>query len=81
MSVAQHRVGAVLITLPIFCEAHDSVDSVSTRSAVLFDAIVSIGYRAEDGFTSPTYRLLQSRVRDHMSNSLIKPSIPAIETV
>lgn len=48
---------------------------------MLFDAIVSIGCRAEEGFTSPLYRLLQSRVRDHITSSLIHTNTPAIETI
>ncbi|KAF1937038.1 hypothetical protein EJ02DRAFT_386375 [Clathrospora elynae] len=67
--------------VPIFCEDHDNIASVCSRSATLFDAIVSIGCRAEEGFTSPTYRQLQSRVRDHITNLLINTNIVTLEDV
>ncbi|KAL6704878.1 hypothetical protein ACN47E_007561 [Coniothyrium glycines] len=46
--------------VPIFCERNDTFASVSARSAILLDAVVSIGCRAEEGFTSPKYRQMQS---------------------
>ncbi|EMD85681.1 hypothetical protein COCC4DRAFT_180743 [Bipolaris maydis ATCC 48331] len=67
--------------VPIFCERYDTITSVSSRSAVLFDAIVSIGCRAEEGFNATIYRQLQSRVRDHITNLLINKSIPSIEDI
>jgi hypothetical protein len=67
--------------VPIFCERYDTISSVSPRSAFLLDAIVSIGCRAEEGFSSPTYRLLQSRLRDHLTNLLINATTPAIEDI
>ena len=67
--------------MPIFCHKHDTFASVSSRSAVLLDAVVSIGCRAEEGFTSPTYRQLQSRVRDHLTNLLINNTTPSVEDI
>lgn len=67
--------------VPIFCERYDTITSVSSRSAVLFDAIVSIGCRAEEGFNATIHRQLQSRVRDHITNLLINKSIPSIEDI
>lgn len=55
--------------------------SVSSRSAFLLDAIVSIGCRAEQGFSSPTYRQLQSRLRDHLTSLLIHASAPSLEDI
>lgn len=48
---------------------------------MLFDAIVSIGCRAEEGFNATIYRQLQSRVRDHITNLLINKNIPSVEDV
>ncbi|QRD03763.1 hypothetical protein JI435_163710 [Parastagonospora nodorum SN15] len=67
--------------VPIFCEKHDTIATVSSRSAFLFDAIVSIGCRAEEGFNSSTYRQLQSRLRDHLTNMLISASSPTFEDI
>ncbi|RMZ67859.1 FAD-binding domain [Pyrenophora seminiperda CCB06] len=67
--------------VPIFCEQHDSITSVSSRSAILFDAIVSIGCRADEGFNTPTYRQLQARVRDHITYLIINTSVPTIEDI
>ena len=67
--------------MPIFCERYDTLASVSSRSAFLFDIIVSIGCRAEEGFNSGTYRQLQSRARDHVTNLLIDTAVPSLEDV
>jgi hypothetical protein len=67
--------------VPIFCEKHDTIATVSSRSTFLFDAIVSIGCRAEEGFNSSTYRQLQSRLRDHLTNMLIRASSPTFEDI
>ncbi|KAH7379428.1 hypothetical protein DE146DRAFT_794064 [Phaeosphaeria sp. MPI-PUGE-AT-0046c] len=67
--------------VPIFCEKHDTLASVSSRSAFLLEAIVSIGCRAEEGLISPSYRLFQSRLRDHLTNLLINVSVPTLEDV
>lgn len=55
--------------------------SVASRSTFLFDAIVSIGCRAEEGFSSSIYRQLQSRLRDHLTGALINASNPSIEDI
>jgi hypothetical protein len=55
--------------------------TVSSRSAFLLDAIISIGCRVEEGFSSPTYRQLQSRSRDHLTSMLISASEPSIEDI
>ncbi|KAL1796770.1 hypothetical protein ACET3X_005310 [Alternaria dauci] len=44
--------------VPIFCEKTDTIASVSSRSPILFDAIVSIGCRADEGFDTTIYRRL-----------------------
>jgi hypothetical protein len=67
--------------VPIFCERHDTMASVSSRSAFLLDAILSVGCRAEEGLSSSTYRQLQSRLRDHLTSLLIKASIPSLEDI
>ncbi|KAF1847279.1 uncharacterized protein K460DRAFT_306294 [Cucurbitaria berberidis CBS 394.84] len=67
--------------VPIFCEKQDTIASVSSRSAFLFDIMVSIGCRSEEGFNSATYRQLQSRARDYVTNLLINTSIPSLEDV
>jgi hypothetical protein len=60
---------------------HDTIASVTSRSAFLFDGIVSIGCRAEEGFSSAKYRQLQSRLRDHLTNRLINTNVPTLEDV
>jgi hypothetical protein len=55
--------------------------SISSRSAFLLDAIVSVGCRAEEGFSSSTYRQLQSRLRDHLTSLLIKAGVPSLEDI
>jgi hypothetical protein len=67
--------------VPIFCERHDTMATTSARSAFLFDAIVSIGCRAEEGFSSSTYRQLQSRLRDHLTTMLISATAPTSEDI
>ncbi|KAF2118088.1 hypothetical protein BDV96DRAFT_569214 [Lophiotrema nucula] len=68
--------------VPIFCSRTDTMESVSTRSAFLFDAIVGIGCRAEEGFNSPIFRRLQMRLREHLSHALIySPSTPSLEDI
>ena len=54
---------------------------MSSRSGILFDAIVSIGCRAEEGFNTTIYRQLQARVRDHITNLLINTGTPSVEDV
>lgn len=55
--------------------------TISSRSSFLLDAIISIGCRAEEGFSSPTYRQLQSRLRDHLTSLLITASEPTLEDI
>ncbi|KAF2733373.1 C6 zinc finger domain-containing protein, partial [Polyplosphaeria fusca] len=70
------------LLVPIFSENVDTFESVASRSAFLFDAIVSIGCRAEEGFSSATYRLLQARLREHLTEILIDCSTRStLETV
>lgn len=65
----------------MFCEVYDTMPSVSSRSAFLLDAIISIGCRAQEGFTSLVYRQLQARLREHLSRMLIKTETPAVEDI
>ncbi|KAF2678894.1 hypothetical protein K458DRAFT_376031 [Lentithecium fluviatile CBS 122367] len=67
--------------VPIFCSNHVTLMRISSCSPFLFDSIVSIGCRAEEGFSSPTYRQLQSRVREHLTSLLIDSSVPSLEDV
>jgi hypothetical protein len=67
--------------VPIFCEKYDNIASVSSRSPVLFDAIVSIGCRADEGFNTKTYRRLQTRVRDHFTDMFLNTSAPTVEDI
>ncbi|KAF2819259.1 C6 zinc finger domain-containing protein [Ophiobolus disseminans] len=67
--------------VPIFCEKHDVIESVAARSAFLLDAIVSIGCRAEEGFSSQTFRQLQARLRDHLARLLINAISPICEDI
>jgi hypothetical protein len=65
----------------MFCEHYDTISSVSSRSPFLLDAIVSIGCRSEEGFSSSIYRLLQSRLRDHLASLLINTESPTPEDI
>ncbi|KAH6625555.1 hypothetical protein C7974DRAFT_337563 [Boeremia exigua] len=67
--------------VPIFSESSDVITSVATRSAFLFDAIVSVGCRAEQGFNSPVFRRLQSGLREHLTHLLITCEPPTLEAV
>ncbi|KAF1925636.1 C6 zinc finger domain-containing protein [Didymella exigua CBS 183.55] len=67
--------------VPIFSESSDVMASVASRSAFLFDAIVSVGCRAEQGFNSPVFRQLQSRLREHLTTLLITCERPNLESV
>ncbi|KAJ4985515.1 hypothetical protein SVAN01_08986 [Stagonosporopsis vannaccii] len=67
--------------VPIFSESNDVITSVATRSAFLFDAIVSVGCRAEQGFNSPVYRQLQSCLRGHLTHVLVACERPNVEAV
>ncbi|XPS80521.1 hypothetical protein M3J09_012474 [Ascochyta lentis] len=67
--------------VPIFSESNDVVTSVSSRSAFLFDAIVSVGCRAEQGFDSPSFRRLQSGLREHLTALLVNSEQPCLEDV
>jgi hypothetical protein len=67
--------------VPIFSESNDVITSVASRSAFLFDAIVSVGCRAEQGFNSPTFRQLQSGLREHLTSLLITCEQPSLEAV
>ncbi|KAF2852577.1 hypothetical protein T440DRAFT_497599 [Plenodomus tracheiphilus IPT5] len=67
--------------VPFFCQRKDTFDSVSARSHFLFDAVISIGCRAEEGFDSIAYHQLQSRLRDHLTNLIIHSEQPKVEDV
>lgn len=67
--------------MPIFSEPKDTANSVFSRSSFLFDAIVGIGCRAEQGLESVMFRQIQSRLREHLTNLLVNISVPPIEAV
>jgi len=67
--------------VPIFSESNDVIASVATRSAFLFDAIVSVGCRAEQGFNSPIFRQLQFCLKGHLTHVLVACEQPNIEAV
>lgn len=67
--------------VPIFSDSNDVITSVATRSAFLFDAIVSVGCRAEQGFNSPVFRQMQSCLREHLTHLLATCERPNLEAV
>ncbi|KAF2015165.1 hypothetical protein BU24DRAFT_442242 [Aaosphaeria arxii CBS 175.79] len=67
--------------VPIFSERTDTFESVLSRNAFLFDAIVTIGCRAEEGVSSSLHHRLQSRLREHLTNILITMDTPSVEVV
>lgn len=52
-----------------------------SRSPFLFDAIVGIGCRAEQGLDSTAFRHIQSRLREHLTDLLINIREPSLEEV
>ncbi|KAF2624821.1 hypothetical protein BU25DRAFT_398596 [Macroventuria anomochaeta] len=67
--------------VPIFSESSDVITSVASRSAFLFDAIVSVGCRAEQGLNSPVFRQLQSGLCEHLTYLLITCEQPCLEAI
>ncbi|UPX21088.1 uncharacterized protein EKO05_0011292 [Ascochyta rabiei] len=67
--------------VPIFSDSIDVITSVASRSAFLFDAIVSVGCRAEQGFDSVAFRQLQSGLSEHLTDMLVKTEQPCLEDV
>jgi len=67
--------------VPIFCEKYDSFNSVLTQSPFLFDTLISIGCRAEEGIGSAACRQLQSRARDHLTNFMLNGEKPTLRDV
>lgn len=67
--------------VPIFSEAKDTTTSVLSRSPFLFDAIVGVGCRAEQGLDSTTFRQIQSRLREHLTDLLVTIREPSLEEV
>jgi hypothetical protein len=67
--------------VPIFSETKDTAESVLSRNTFLFDTIVAIGCRAEQGLDSNTFRQIQSRLREHHTNLLVNIHTPSIEEV
>lgn len=68
----------------MFCFQFDTMPSIRSRSSFLFDAIITVGCRAENGPGSQSYQRLQALLRDHLSNFLLQPTSPvskSIETV
>lgn len=58
--------------------------SVRARSSFLFDAVVTVGCRAENGPGSQSYLKLQHLLREHLTNFLLEPTSPvnrSMETV
>ncbi|KAF1960866.1 C6 zinc finger domain-containing protein [Byssothecium circinans] len=76
-----NQLGALHYLVPIFCSKIDTLESVVTRSAFLFDTITSIGCRAEEGSNSSAYHHLSSCVREHLTHALINTAAPSLETV
>ncbi|OAG04246.1 uncharacterized protein CC84DRAFT_1249991 [Paraphaeosphaeria sporulosa] len=67
--------------IPVFCTSIDTLESVVSRSPFLFDCIISVGCRAEEGCNSSTYHRLQSRLREHLTDVLVTTQIPSLEMI
>ncbi|OCL09622.1 hypothetical protein AOQ84DRAFT_403939 [Glonium stellatum] len=59
------------LLVPVFCPAYDTYVSVIRRSAFLFDSIIAIGCRTEEGPSSSNYQMLQTLIREHLASVVL----------
>lgn len=57
--------------VPIFCLKYDNYASVAARNAFLFDTIITVGCRAEEGPSSTSYQKLSSVLRERTANLVL----------
>ena len=67
--------------IPVFCEKTDTFQSVSKRSPFLFDCILAIGCRAEEGLDPKVCHDLQARMDTHLSNIIAAAEKPSLEMI
>lgn len=67
--------------VPIFCLRYDNYASVAARSAFLFDAIVAVGCRAEEGPSSSSYQKLSSILRERTASLVLNHTADFPESV
>lgn len=59
----------------------DTLESVISRSPFLFDCIISVGCRAEEGCNAQIYHRLQARLREHLTDVLVTTQLPSLEMI
>jgi hypothetical protein len=59
------------IFVPVFDIQQDTFTSVARRSSFLFDAIIAVGCRSEEGPSSTNYQRLQSSLRERTANLIL----------
>ena len=67
--------------MPVFCLQYDNYCSVAARSAFLFDAIITVGCRAEEGPSSGNYQKLQSTLRERTANFILNHPLDNSESL
>jgi hypothetical protein len=65
--------------VPVFCIQYDNYASVAARNAFLFDAIITVGCRAEEGPSSGNYQKLQSTLRERTASFILNHTLDCSE--
>ncbi|TVY62878.1 hypothetical protein LSUE1_G006676 [Lachnellula suecica] len=67
--------------VPVFDPSYDTFDSIRRRSSMLFDTIITIGCRAENGAVSSQYQALSNTTKSPIAEVLLGTTLPSIETI
>lgn len=67
--------------VPVFSLQYDNYASVAARSAFLFDAIITVGCRAEEGPSSGNYQKLQSTLRERTASFILNHTLDGSESL
>ncbi|KAJ9616881.1 hypothetical protein H2200_000601 [Cladophialophora chaetospira] len=67
--------------VPIFDPRHDTFDSISSRSPLLFNAIITIGCGVLSDADSQICHLLNSHLRKTLNLVIVSPDLASLETV
>lgn len=67
--------------VPVFDPEYDSVESVRSRSSILFSAICTVGCRALSGTDSQQWRLLNFHLRRTINAAISVPAMLSLETI
>ncbi|KAH0594808.1 hypothetical protein MHUMG1_07643 [Metarhizium humberi] len=67
--------------VPVFDPQYDSMESVRSRSSILFSAICTVGCRALTGTDSQQWRLLNFHLRRTINAAISVPAMLSLETI